>query len=375
MLNSVYPFKNDKIHDMRRIKVTNKNIVSVIDAAVKTLMEGGLIIYPTETAYGVGVDATNGKAVERLLKYKNRPEGKAISVAVADKKMAERYVEISPLAKNIYREFLPGPVTVVSMSKGNVVSSLESEKKTLGIRIPDHKIPIEIIKKLKKPITATSANVSGGKTPYSVEDVLDNIPESKKKLIDLIIDFGQLPKRPPSTVVDTTLMNLNVVRSGEIQFSQKLLEKRIDTLKQLSKTVVQFIDPKLNNLREKSILLLLNGPMGAGKTQLVKLLGKHLRVKANIKSPTYTIISEYEFSKDVINGELYHIDVWRLETTEQLEELELTKLFKPGNIIAIEWANKFDNYLNELVDDNTDVYDITIDLLNETDRNISIFKR
>jgi len=80
---------------------------------IEILSHNGLIIYPTETCYGVGVDVTNSKAVEKLLSYKKRPEGKAISIAVSDKDMAERYVDLNEKALNLYQNFLPGPLTII----------------------------------------------------------------------------------------------------------------------------------------------------------------------------------------------------------------------------------------------------------------------
>src|SRR3989304_1221808 len=98
-----------------------------IDRAVKVLKTGGLVIYPTETCYGAGVDATNQKSVAKVLKYKTRREGKPLSIAVTDQKMASRYVKLNATAKNLYKQFLPGPLTVVSAGKHRVASGVESE--------------------------------------------------------------------------------------------------------------------------------------------------------------------------------------------------------------------------------------------------------
>src|SRR5690606_513305 len=103
---------------------------NLIETVCQVLNNGGLIIYPTETAYGVGVDATNPQAVSKLLEYKKRPEGKAISIAVDSENMAANYVDINIQAKNFYRTFLPGPVTIISNSTGKVDKRLESEKNT-----------------------------------------------------------------------------------------------------------------------------------------------------------------------------------------------------------------------------------------------------
>lgn len=195
--------------------------------ALNVLSNGGLVIFPTETSYGIGADATNEEAVKKLIIYKNRPEGKAISIAVSDIEMAEKYVELNNTAKNIYKSFLPGPVTVISKSKGKVSSLIEAENKTLGVRIPNYSLILKLINEFGKPITATSANLSGGKTPYKIEDILLNIGQNKKDLIDLIIDAGDLPKNPPSVVIDTTGEELVEIRKGRIDPRNTLLIKML----------------------------------------------------------------------------------------------------------------------------------------------------
>jgi len=95
---------------MRIIK-KNRN---AIKEAVETLQKNGLVVYPTETTYGIGADATSKRAVDKLNKYKQRPFGKPYSIAAANQKMAEEYAELNDTARKIYRQFLPGPVTVVS---------------------------------------------------------------------------------------------------------------------------------------------------------------------------------------------------------------------------------------------------------------------
>ena len=147
---------------------------------VEVLKQGGLVIVPTETLYGALVDATNPKAVEKLTQYKNRPLGKPFSVAVAGQEMAEEYVYLNQNAKNLYKTFLPGPVTVISKGKHKVTKGIESESGTLGIRIPDYKLVLEIVKKLRKPVTATSANASYKKKPYKISDILDNLSTKQK---------------------------------------------------------------------------------------------------------------------------------------------------------------------------------------------------
>ena len=142
---------------MKILKLTNSTTELCIQEAVQTLENGGLVIYPTETVYGIGVDATNENAVNKLLNYKGSRENKPFSIAVYGIDMASKYAIINKTAENIYKNFLPGPITVVSEGKHILAAHVESLKGTVGIRIPAHNLIIELVKKLNKPVTCTSA--------------------------------------------------------------------------------------------------------------------------------------------------------------------------------------------------------------------------
>jgi len=113
---------------------TKKDKDIAIKKAVKILKNGGLIVYPTETCYGLGGDATNPKALKKIMQYKKLRGSKPISIAVANKEMAQDYVKINEMADNIYKNYLPGPITVISMSKGKLVPPVVSKKGAVGIR-------------------------------------------------------------------------------------------------------------------------------------------------------------------------------------------------------------------------------------------------
>lgn len=307
----------------------------LVEKVISVLNSGGLVIFPTETSYGVGVDATNSNAVTRLLTYKKRPEGKAISIAVANQEIAKEYVDINSNAQNFYNNFLPGPVTVISNSQHKVDFRLESETGTLGVRIPNYKLMLDILEEFNKPITATSANTSGGRTPYSIDDILENLSEKNKELIDLIIDAGELPKNPPSTVIDTTSNDLTILRAGRID---PLKTKLLNTIS--TQSVEETIKVGKNIAKEyysesSPLLILLNGELGAGKTHLTKGIAKHLGIEQVIKSPTYNYVNEYKFN----NHKLYHMDAWKIQSKEDLSSLEFYKWFEKGNVIVIEWPS------------------------------------
>src|SRR5258708_5864385 len=152
---------------MQHLDLKQTPIENVITQTIAVLRSGGLVIFPTETTYGAGVLATNQVAVDKLLAFKSRREGKPLSIAVTDEEMANRYVEVNESAHRLYERFLPGPVTVISRGRGVVAHGVESEFGTLGVRIPDYALVLELVKQLGEPITATSANASGAKRPYT----------------------------------------------------------------------------------------------------------------------------------------------------------------------------------------------------------------
>jgi L-threonylcarbamoyladenylate synthase len=332
---------------MERLKYSKKNEEIIIKKALDVLKRGGLLVFPTETCYGLGADATNPKAIDRLYSYKTRREGKPLSIAVSDRKMAAKYVEINEVAANLYQNYLPGPITVVSKGLGKVASGVESEYGTLGVRIPDYQLVINIISAFKKPITATSANMSYLPKPYSIETLLKDLPSKNLALIDLIIDAGELEHRETSTVVDTTMNNLNIMRSGQVDLAKQLLGRKSilsastnsaeQTVNFGGMNMLKYIDEPL----DKPLVFFLNGELGAGKTQFSKGLAHKLNIKDIVKSPTFTILNEYEYQLGQRQGKFIHVDTWRLDNIKDLETIGLDQYLTAGNIISIEWADKF----------------------------------
>jgi L-threonylcarbamoyladenylate synthase len=331
---------------MQRLKLEKNNSAKLIEQAVAVLKNGGLMIYPTETCYGIGADATNQAAIKKLLDYKTKRNDKPISVAVSDKKMAAKYVHINKTADNIYDNFLPGPITVVSKSKHILAPGVESSMGTQGIRIPDHSFILELLKVYKKPITATSANASYKKTPYTIGDVLNNISAKQKKLIGIIIDAGRLPKRKPSTVVDTTLDNIHVVREGSIVLKNEIVFVA-NSLNDTQKLVGIIFEKVKKHVGKKPVVFLLQGELGAGKTHFTKYLAKKLLIKDVVVSPTFTICREYVGKMARKKITLQHLDTYRLYEPSEIEALHPKKIFHKDNLIVIEWANKIMDYVQQ----------------------------
>lgn len=187
------------------IKAKDKNAIST---AVRVLKKGGIIIYPTETSYGIGADATNSKAIRKIFKIKTRDKGKPISIIVSSLSMAKKYAFIDALSGKLAQKFMPCPLTLISRKK-NLPGMLS--KNTIAWRIPSHAFALALVKKFGKPITATSANKSGKPQMYKINDVIKSFSGS----VDLIIVAGNLPRRRPSTVFDAA--NKKVLRKGPVK--------------------------------------------------------------------------------------------------------------------------------------------------------------
>jgi len=174
------------------------------------------VVYPTETIYGLGVDATSDSALEKLWAFKGERGDKPVLVAVSGVEMAQKYVFLSELGKKVAQKYWPGAVAIVAKSRNLVAKKAQSDSENLGLRNPDNKMMLEIIENLGRPITSTSANISGAVTARSFEEFLATVPADRQELIDLFIDAGELPQRQPSTIVDTTGEKIKILRQGEV---------------------------------------------------------------------------------------------------------------------------------------------------------------
>ncbi|MFB6188430.1 MAG: L-threonylcarbamoyladenylate synthase [Halapricum sp.] len=167
---------------------------SVADAA-EAIRRGELVVYPTETVYGLGADALDPDAVQRVFDAKGRSRDKPVSLAVPDAQAAREYTEPTDLEDAFIREFLPGPVTVLVQRREMVPDVLTAGREQVGVRVPDHELALSLLAEVA-PITATSANVSGQPSVRRVAD-LDAITEA----VSVVLDGGETGGTG-STVVD-----------------------------------------------------------------------------------------------------------------------------------------------------------------------------
>ena len=171
--------------------------------------------------------------------------------------------------------------------------------------------------------------------PYQVSDILDNLSQKQKDLIDLVVDAGKLPTRDPSTVIDTTLDEPMTLRQGEIKLSDKneVLSRSEENTQNIAKEIWQHFESYLG---KRSIVFALQGEMGTGKTQFTKGLARAMGITELVTSPTFAIENEYETG----GNKLYHFDAWRLENSEELNALGFQKLVLQKSVISVEWAEK-----------------------------------
>jgi L-threonylcarbamoyladenylate synthase len=185
-----------------------------VEEAKKMIEEGGIVVFPTETAYGIAADATDPKAVEKVYVAKQRPRSKGLTAIIDSLEAAEWYAELSEEEKKIVREFMPGPLTLVAEKKENVPDNLNED---FAFRISSGKVASELAK--TGPITATSANISGNETSYRVEDISEELLEKA----DYVIDAGELDEGPTSTILELVNGEPVVHREGPIK--KKEIEK------------------------------------------------------------------------------------------------------------------------------------------------------
>ncbi len=183
------------------------------EESVKILKEGGVVIFPTDTAVGIGCRINDEKAIERIYEIRHRPPEKPLLILVSSFEMAEEYaLPLSEKIKKILHKYWPGGVTfILPANSQKVLPIVRAGKSTIAIRFPQHKEIVEIIKKVGVPIVAPSANFSGERTPLTIEEVDENL----KKKVDFVLT-GMCTMKGVSTIVDLTTNPYQIVREGVV---------------------------------------------------------------------------------------------------------------------------------------------------------------
>ena len=198
---------------VRAVMVEGQAILDAeaVDDVLAVLRRGGLIVYPTDTLYGLGVDPFNADAVARMFAAKQRPPGQPVSVVVPNLEAARGLAVISSRAEAWCRRWLPGPLTLLFRPAANAPKAAISAEGTIAIRIPNHAVALLLAKRFG-PITATSANVHGKPSPVEAWQAEEQLGDA----VDLYLDAGPCPVGRESTVVDLTGAEPRVIREGAV---------------------------------------------------------------------------------------------------------------------------------------------------------------
>jgi L-threonylcarbamoyladenylate synthase len=195
----------------------------ILTKAVEILANGGIIAYPTETFYGLGADATNEKSIEKIFAAKGRNFKNPVSLIISQADDIYPLVQDIPeSAKKLMAAFWPGALTIVFSAADIVSPLLTAGSGKIGLRVSSHPLAREIVQKLKRPLTATSANLSGAAECTRASEVAEQIGD----IIDAIVDLGDTPGTKGSTIIDVTCDPPVILREGAI--SRKTIEKCIN---------------------------------------------------------------------------------------------------------------------------------------------------
>ena len=183
-----------------------------LERAIEALRAGGVVAYPTETFYALGVDAYNERAVKRLYSLKGRPTTDPVSIIVANVGMlGDAVEEVTSSAETLIKKFWPGPLTIIFRSTEKA-RHLSGNTGTIGARMTPHPVARRLVKEFGSPLTATSANPRGQRSAVQLADVLNYFPG----LVDVAIDAGLTHGKLGSTIVDTSTGGVKLVRKGDL---------------------------------------------------------------------------------------------------------------------------------------------------------------
>ena len=189
---------------------------------VVEILNGKTIVFPTETSYGLGCDATNQKSVDRIFKIKGRKSDKPLLVVVPTVEMAKEYLKWDDALDKMAKKYWPGALTVVGeynsplgRGRGGLANGVVAKDGTVAVRVTSHPLLKSITEKIGRPLVATSANISDAGEIYSAEEIYKTF-ENRAGQPDLILNYGVLPKCPPTTIIKVTHDNIEVLRQGEL---------------------------------------------------------------------------------------------------------------------------------------------------------------
>lgn len=201
---------------MERLYLSQENPTNAAKRAAEALQSGGVVLFPTDTLYGLGADAFSNEAVDKIYAIKGRDEGKPIHALVRDLEMAERFAEITDDVRLLVERLPKGKVTFICKKKTGLETGICRYIDTFGFRIPDSEFCLQMIEQFGGPVTATSANVAGMQPQRSVETILEQLGEAAQG-VAIGVDGGELPASLPSTVVSFAEHHPLILREGAVR--------------------------------------------------------------------------------------------------------------------------------------------------------------
>lgn len=187
-----------------------------LEDAAFVIRSGGIVAVPTDTLYGLAVDPFNVDAMERLFAAKDRPADRAVALIAADlAQVVEHVGRLPPQALRLASRFWPGPLTILIRAPEKMAQALVGSSGSVGVRVPAHAVAQALCRASERPLTATSANVSGQPPPLHP----DAVERALAGRIDMLIDAGPAPGGLPSTIVDASTPQVRLVRAGAIPWS------------------------------------------------------------------------------------------------------------------------------------------------------------
>ena len=208
------------------LKISDKNSEeAILTRAAEIVFQGGIIAYPTETFYGLGADATNEKAIQKIFAVKGRNFKNPISLIIGQTEDIYPLVnDVPESGQKLMAAFWPGALTIVFSASASLSTLLTAGSGKIGLRVSSHPGAQGTVQKLKRPLTATSANLSGAPECSTADEVLNQIGDK----IDAILDLGNTPGTIGSTVIDVTYTPFAILREGAI--SRKIIGKYAEVI-------------------------------------------------------------------------------------------------------------------------------------------------
>ena len=204
------------------MKIISSKDIKVIEVSINTLKKEKVIVFPTDTVYGLLCDISSKKAVNLLFKIKKRNKKKPLPIFVGNISLAKKIAYINKKQERFLKKVWPGQVTVILKAKKKYVEGV-SKNNRIGLRIPKYKLLNNLLKKIKIPLSGTSANISKKPSSTNIEKIINQF-KSEKVQPNLIVSANKLKKSKPSTIVDLTKSDIKILREGAIK------EKKIKSM-------------------------------------------------------------------------------------------------------------------------------------------------